>query len=191
MAGWLFLAGRIEEDLTEVRVALGRQNWLRCTEHSCSSSEHWWILYAISRQDTTNLSFCPVSTMPETLDRSSSSKKRKRDHAIESAHTVREEVENVTRDAGDGNAQSRISQLESQITESRRHYNNIAVLLSISHGNGRKDGEDLAAAVSLCRVFCRLMVNGNMSVTKGANDAEVTIVHWLKERYDEYLELLL
>jgi U3 small nucleolar RNA-associated protein 19 len=137
------------------------------------------------------LHFPQVSTMPGTLDRSSSSKKRKRDHAIEPNDTVREEVGDVTHDASDDNAQSRIFQLESQITESRRYYNNIAALLSISRDDGRQNGEDLAAVVSLCRVFCRLIVSGNMSVTKGANDAEVTIVHWLKERYDDYLELLL
>ncbi|KAI9769624.1 MAG: hypothetical protein M1840_003861 [Geoglossum simile] len=128
--------------------------------------------------------------MPGTLDSSSSSKKRKRGHAIESTGTVREGAGNLTCDAGDDNAQL-LFQLESQITQSRRYYNNIATLLAISRDDGKQGGEGLAAAVSLCRVFCRLMVNGNMSVTKGANDAEVTMVHWLKERYDDYLELLL
>ncbi|KAI9778511.1 MAG: hypothetical protein M1839_008041 [Geoglossum umbratile] len=120
--------------------------------------------------------------MPGTLDGSSSPKKRKR------GHTTRQEV---ARTASDDSTQSRIVQLESQILESRRHYNNIATLLSIGRDDGKKGGEDPTAAISLCRVFCRLMANGNMSATKGASDAEVTIVHWLKAKYGDYLEMLL
>jgi U3 small nucleolar RNA-associated protein 19 len=92
---------------------------------------------------------------------------------------------------GGDNTQSRIFQLESQISESRRHYNNIATLLSISQGSDKQNENDIAAAVSLCRVFCRLMVNGNILVTKRSADAEAMIVQWLEERYDDYLEVLL
>jgi U3 small nucleolar RNA-associated protein 19 len=92
--------------------------------------------------------------------------------------------------ASDNSTQSRIFQLESQILESRRHYNSIATLLSISRGDDGQNGDALAAAVSLCRIFCRFMANGTTLVTKGAADAEIMIVHWLKERYDDYLEVL-
>ncbi|KAH0564936.1 hypothetical protein GP486_001675 [Trichoglossum hirsutum] len=93
---------------------------------------------------------------------------------------------------GDDGTQSRIFQLESQVSESRRHYNNIATLLSISQSSDEQNEDDIAAAVSLCRVFCRLMASGNMLVTKrSATDAEGMIIRWLEERYDDYLEVLL
>ncbi|KAH0537092.1 hypothetical protein FGG08_006094 [Glutinoglossum americanum] len=118
------------------------------------------------------------------LDPSTPSKKRKRGD-----NTGPCKLDSKTAD--DNNAQSRILQLESQILESRRYYNNIATLLLISRGDDPQNGEKVAAAVSLCRVFCRLLANGGMLVTTGAADAEAMVVRWLNERYDDYSKVLL
>ncbi|KAF2199635.1 nucleolar complex protein-like protein [Delitschia confertaspora ATCC 74209] len=85
--------------------------------------------------------------------------------------------------------QAEILQLEAQIVESRRHYNNIATLLQKATGQGEKN--EILAAVALCRVFSRLMSAGDMTKSKGMPESEVVIVQWLKDRYKEYVTLLL
>lgn len=86
--------------------------------------------------------------------------------------------------------QSRILLLESQITESRRHYNNIAELVKLAKDDDAEESATLAI-VALCRVFCRLHAAGSMKKSKGLPDSEVMIIQWLKERYKEYTEVLL
>lgn len=85
--------------------------------------------------------------------------------------------------------QSRILLLESQITESRRHYNNIVELVNLAKNDGAEESAILAI-VALCRVFCRLLAAGNMKKSRGLPDSEVMIIQWLKERYNEYTEIL-
>ncbi|KAI9694417.1 MAG: hypothetical protein M1822_000033 [Bathelium mastoideum] len=76
--------------------------------------------------------------------------------------------------------------LESQVAESRKNYNNIAKVLSI-YTKARKDDERTIAAVALCRVFCRLIAAGEMSKRRGAPETEMTIMEWLKARFEEYI----
>ncbi|KAB2571315.1 Nucleolar complex protein 4-like protein A [Lasiodiplodia theobromae] len=91
---------------------------------------------------------------------------------------------------GDDDEQARILLLESQITESRRHYNNIVELIKLAKDDGAEESATLAI-VALCRVFCRLLVAGSMKKSKGLPDSEVMIIQWLKERYKEYADVLL
>ncbi|KKY26161.1 putative ribosome biogenesis protein noc4 [Diplodia seriata] len=86
--------------------------------------------------------------------------------------------------------QARILLLESQITESRRHYNNVVELIKLAKDNSTEESATLAM-VALCRVFCRLLVAGNMKKSKGLPDSEIMIIQWLKERYKEYVDVLL
>ncbi|OJD30891.1 ribosome biogenesis protein [Diplodia corticola] len=86
--------------------------------------------------------------------------------------------------------QARILLLESQITESRRHYNNVVELIKLAKDGGAEESATLAI-IALCRVFCRLLVAGSMKKSKGLPDSEVMIIQWLKERYKEYVEVLL
>ncbi|KAJ5625512.1 hypothetical protein N7510_001821 [Penicillium lagena] len=81
-----------------------------------------------------------------------------------------------------------IQELETQIAESRKHYNNIATLISML---GAPKNPDLAVAVSLCRVFSRLIAAGNLTDSSRAADNEKIIVAWLKERCVEYQKALL
>lgn len=91
------------------------------------------------------------------------------------------------------NEQAKIEELEAQISESRKYYNNIATLISMlghSQDHSRKQ-PNLAVAVALCRVFCRLIAGGNLQMPSKASDQEQIIVGWLKERLQEYQNALL
>jgi U3 small nucleolar RNA-associated protein 19 len=87
--------------------------------------------------------------------------------------------------------QTEITRLESQIVESRKHYNNIATLLQLAKDFAHEYETSILAAVALCRVFTRLLSSGDMVKSKGMAESEGLIVSWLKERYREYVSALL
>lgn len=86
---------------------------------------------------------------------------------------------------------SKIQELENQITESRKHYNNIATLISMLNVEPSAKEPELAVAVSLCRVFSRLIAAGNLTESNRAAENEKIIVAWLKERCLEYQRALM
>lgn len=123
--------------------------------------------------------------MPDP-DQVTPSRKRKRGQAKAQgsdlkAHKV--QTNNVDND------HSQILLLEQQVRESRKHYNNIVTLIRTFRED--ESGKRVIAAISLCRVFCRLMAAGSMSRANGAPDGELIIVQWLRDRYREYSNLLL
>ncbi|KAI9681193.1 MAG: hypothetical protein M1817_002475 [Caeruleum heppii] len=129
--------------------------------------------------------------MPGLLD--GTSKKRKRgstrqgeihDARSTSQRDVSDDVQKLTTPDG-------ILLLESQVLESRHHYNNISKLISIVKEGPQYEDLDLAAALSLCRLFCRLMSAGSLAHTKGCPDHETIVARWLQARYDEYRTCLL
>lgn len=81
--------------------------------------------------------------------------------------------------------------LEEQISQSRKYYNNIATLISMLNAEEPDRQPNLLAAVSLCRVFARLIAGGNLTDSSRAAENEKIIVAWLKERYQEYQRALL
>jgi U3 small nucleolar RNA-associated protein 19 len=87
--------------------------------------------------------------------------------------------------------QTEIARLESQLLESRKHYNNIVTLLQLAKNPVHEDETSILAAVALCRVFARLLSSGDMVKSKGMVQSEALIVSWLKERYREYISVLL
>ncbi|RAO67326.1 uncharacterized protein BHQ10_003338 [Talaromyces amestolkiae] len=93
------------------------------------------------------------------------------------------------------NEQAKIEELEAQISESRKYYNNIATLISMLNADNLiKDPSELpnlAVAVALCRVFCRLIAGGNLQLPSKASEQEQIVVGWLKERLQEYQNALL
>ncbi|KAF2739245.1 CBF-domain-containing protein [Polyplosphaeria fusca] len=119
--------------------------------------------------------------------------KRKRDSAKAARHISKDKVRRKTSSSDDeADPQSHILRLETQILESRRHFNNIATLLQKARSKDPKDEAAVLSAVSLCRVFARLLSAGDMKKKKGAMpESELVIARWLKERYREYIELLL
>ncbi|KAF2682564.1 CBF-domain-containing protein [Lentithecium fluviatile CBS 122367] len=91
----------------------------------------------------------------------------------------------------DDNPQTEITRLETQILESRKHYNNIATLLHLAKDQVHEIETSILAAVALCRVFTRLLSSGDMVKSKATAQSEALIVSWLKERYREYTSVLL
>ena len=85
-----------------------------------------------------------------------------------------------------------VLELENQILESRRHYNNIVKLLEyLKKPDAEDDDRSFIAAVALCRVFCRLLAGGTMSRKQGISNDETLIIDWLRERLKEYKNLLI
>lgn len=115
--------------------------------------------------------------MAGALNGAQVSKKRKKDDKERPATKRRA----VTKDDDE---QGRIQQLEDQIAESRKYYNNIVTLLSMI--NAETESPNIAVAVSLCRVFCRLMAGGHLNKPEGASEQDQILVAWLKERYQDY-----
>lgn len=86
---------------------------------------------------------------------------------------------------------SKILLLENEILESRKHYNNITTLIGLAQQGDPQDAESaIVAAVSLCRVFIRLLAAGSLTKKKGASEKEETVVRWLRERLSEYRRVL-
>ncbi|KAL6159869.1 Maturation and nuclear export of 40S ribosomal subunits interacting protein [Exserohilum turcicum] len=118
--------------------------------------------------------------------------KRKRDASKSDRGESKSKSRRKSSSSDDGeDIQSEIVQLEAQILESRRHYNNIATLLQRAKQSDAENEGPILAAVALCRVFSRLLVTGDMVKSKGMSEAEGVIVSWLKERYRELCQVLL
>lgn len=96
----------------------------------------------------------------------------------------------VATDSNEDATMSKITELEIQISESRKHYNNIATLLSMLDVGKNAQNPNLPVAVSLCRVFSRLIAAGSLTESSRADDNEKLIVAWLKERFQEYQKAL-
>ncbi len=120
----------------------------------------------------------------------SNSKKRKNGEASNQAKVSRKKISHHGSTSQDDST-GRILLLENQILESRKNYNNIVDLIKICQDEKTQENEILAAVVSLCRVFARFLVGGNMVKSKDAPHNEVVIVDWLKDRYKEYQTFLL
>ncbi|KAJ5455533.1 uncharacterized protein N7458_003797 [Penicillium daleae] len=125
--------------------------------------------------------------MPTAVD-SSSSKKRKN---TKNAGAPSSKRRAVAEEDGFAETLSKVQELENQIAESRKHYNNIATLISMLNVEPSAKKPELAVAVSLCRVFSRLMAAGNLSESSRDAENEKIVVAWLKERCSEYQRALL
>lgn len=126
--------------------------------------------------------------MPSLKDSTKNPKKRK----IESKTSTKSfSKRRAVADDGDHDESVKILELETQISESRKYYNNIATLLSMLNGRESAQSPNLAVAVSLCRVFCRLIAGGQLAEDTRAAESERMIVQWLGERLQEYQNALL
>jgi U3 small nucleolar RNA-associated protein 19 len=84
----------------------------------------------------------------------------------------------------DGSVQ--ILLLENEILESKKNYNNIATLVKLLELDSEDADKPVLAAISLCRIFTRLMVSGDMVKGQETTEKEAIVMKWLKERYAEY-----
>ncbi|KAJ9137949.1 Nucleolar complex protein [Pleurostoma richardsiae] len=88
-------------------------------------------------------------------------------------------------------AQARVLLLENGILESKKNYNNITSLIDIARRQD-EDGESaMVAAVSLCRVFIRLLAAGSFLRKKDMSEKDVVVIRWLRDRLSEFEEVLL
>lgn len=152
--------------------------------HPAQKDSQHWICTSKSRSDSaveTN-----ASNMPFLEVDTAAGKKRKRPEKDGQKTKSKKTAKASSHDTDD--QEERILQLEAQVLESRKHYNNIAALLSLA-----KSGSDTSvlARVAICRIYCRLLAAGSLKVIGGAAESELVIVRWLKARLDEYLELVL
>lgn len=133
-----------------------------------------------------------IVVMPGLANQVATAKKRKRREPETKVESTRNGKTRKTEKSLSASAdvEDEILLLESQILESRRHYNKIATLLSYcqDHIHGQRS---ITAAVALCRIFCRLLALGSMSKANGAAENEVVIVQWLQSQLGSYKEALL
>lgn len=124
--------------------------------------------------------------MPGAPKNSSVVKKRKSDSKDDGRSTSKR------RAVPDTNAalQKCIETLENEVAESRKHLNNVATLVTLFKGDGEAERFNAAAAVSLCRVFSRLMAAGSLSGFTKASDQEKVVIQWLAGKYTEYKQTL-
>lgn len=127
----------------------------------------------------------PLPRMPVPIETSSKKRKSSKNAGALSKRRAVAEEDNFA------DTLSTIQELENQIAESRKHYNNIATLISMLNVEGSAEKPELAVAVSLCRVFSRLIAAGNFTESSRAAESEKIVAAWLKERCLEYQRGLL
>ena len=86
---------------------------------------------------------------------------------------------------------AQIAELEAGIGASQKNLNNIATLLSLAKKDIKLGHAQSAASIALCRVFCRLQVDGRLTRSSASSEKELTVIEWLRARYTEYQHLLL
>lgn len=119
---------------------------------------------------------------------SKDSAKRKRTSTGDKVTKVTKRRRSSNEEAEDPNA--KILLMEQGILESKKNYNDIATLLSIA--SRYEDGEDEStlAAVTLCRIFLRLLAQGSLIAKKGLSEKDSVVVGWLKDQFSQYKTLL-
>jgi U3 small nucleolar RNA-associated protein 19 len=147
-------------------------------------------LAAFSSANFELLTIFSLNTMPY-LDLPTNGKKRKRND--EPGSPIKFAKSNVTSKAVAQTTQSRkqeILALERPILDSRKHYNNIAKLLSIAKAIKVDHINASTAAFALCRVFCRLHAAGHLEKSNARSESDVVVVRWLHERQNDFTALL-
>jgi U3 small nucleolar RNA-associated protein 19 len=130
------------------------------------------------------------NTMPGKTTASHVGVKRKRDPSKPERRESKTKSRRKSSSEDGDDPQAEILQLEAQILESRKHYNNIATLLKLAQQSETEHDAPILAVVALCRIFSRLLATGDMVKSKGMGEAEAVIASWLRERYREFQDVL-
>jgi U3 small nucleolar RNA-associated protein 19 len=117
--------------------------------------------------------------MPGTLSGAESAVKRKKKLSAQKP-SKRPRAEN------NDDMQSRVLDLEKQILESKKNYNNISALIKLAKSESDDGITCFAASVALCRVFIGLMAAGELTKKQGQTEKDSVVYRWLQERYAEY-----
>lgn len=125
-------------------------------------------------------------TMPTAIATAGKSAKRKR------VSSEKKPIKRARSESSDNeDTQAQILLLENEIFESKKNYNNIAKLIKIFTSESEDPDDSVVAAISLCRVFTRLLVAGDLGSKAKASEKELIVAKWLRERYSEYKGALL
>ena len=84
-----------------------------------------------------------------------------------------------------------IEKLETEIQESKKHYNNLAALLELAQKHEKDARTALAAAEALCRSLIRLLASGSLVKRKDVSEKDATVTGWLRDRLADYRGVLL
>ncbi len=116
------------------------------------------------------------------------SAKRKRSAATEKP-TKKRRASSGDEEEEDPNA--KILLMEQGILESRKNYNDIAVLLTQAKDFEAGKPESMLSTVALCRIFMRLLAQGSLIAKKSLSEKETVVVGWLKDQFGQFKEVLL
>lgn len=92
-------------------------------------------------------------------------------------------------DEEDPNAE--ILLMEQGILESKKNYNNIAVLLRKAADFESGNPAAMFSTIALCRIFMRLMAQGSLVSKKSQSEKEQVVVGWLRDQYGQFKDVLL
>ncbi|KAJ4145405.1 hypothetical protein LMH87_004257 [Akanthomyces muscarius] len=92
-------------------------------------------------------------------------------------------------DEEDPNAE--ILLMEQGILESKKNYNNIAVLLRKAADFESGNPEAMFSTIALCRIFMRLMAQGSLVSKKSQSEKDQVVVGWLRDQYGQFKDVLL
>lgn len=123
--------------------------------------------------------------MPAAIDSTARPTKRKR------VDSEKRPVKRARSESSDEDAQAHILLLENEVFESKKHYNNIATLIKLVRVDDDGGDDAVVAAISLCRIFTRMMAAGQLTRTKDTKEKDLVVIQWLRERYAEYKRTLL
>lgn len=90
-----------------------------------------------------------------------------------------------------GDLAAKIDTLESEIQQSRKHYNNIATLVELAQKHDENSKAALGASEALCRIFIRLLAAGNLTKRKDVSEKDAAVTSWLRDRLADYRGALL
>jgi U3 small nucleolar RNA-associated protein 19 len=138
--------------------------------------------YQIRIENFTSKSSC---AMPGIAGDSTRPAKRKR------VSSDKDPSKRARSESSDENALAQILLLEKEILESKKNYNNIVKLIKILRSDSDDIDDAAVAAISLCRVFIRLIAFGELEKKKDSTDKDLVVIKWLRERYLEYKTALL
>jgi U3 small nucleolar RNA-associated protein 19 len=118
-------------------------------------------------------------------DRSSQKRKRAPEDIPKNGEKSRKAPKTSSKDD-----QARIFALEEQIINSRQHYDKILYLQKLATQDVENSGNAIFAAVTLCRVFCRLIAGERFVKRKEFSEKEIEQVQWLRQRLSDYIQSL-
>ncbi|TQV99760.1 nucleolar complex protein [Cordyceps javanica] len=81
--------------------------------------------------------------------------------------------------------------MEQGILESKKNYNDIAVLLKKATSFASGNPEAIFATVALCRIFMRLLAQGSLVSRKSLSEKDQVVVGWLRDQFGQFKDALL